>query len=139
MVKLGFFFDRFSQGKFGMMDSDYGRPTRSKGLLPSGLDASAVLDLPPTPGAPHDSLGAAVVGGGLDDDGFGGAMSTDIMSGGLFEGGIFDDVPMDVGNPPEPLDDTLIAQPGPSTSGEDRQETAPEQRAADDNRFDLDA
>jgi hypothetical protein len=46
---------------------------------------------------------------------------------------------MDVGNPPEPLDDTLIAQPGPSTSGEHHQETTPEQRAADDNRFDLDA
>ena len=111
-----------------MMDSDFDRPTRSKGL-PSGLDASTVLDLPPTPGVSHVGLGGDV-GGGFDGDGFGGAVGTDIMSGGLFEGDIFDDVPMDVPNPPEPLDDTLIA-PGPSTSGEHQQDKAPELPAAE--------
>ncbi|CAG0919938.1 unnamed protein product [Notodromas monacha] len=81
-------------------DPGFGAPQRSKSHL-AALETSAPLELPETPARSIIDTPA--------DDGFGGPIGADIMAGGLFEGGIFDDVPMDVSNPPEPLDDTLVA------------------------------
>lgn len=64
------------------------RVTRSKALAPS-LDASASLELPATPAAAHSDITALPQSVGMEDNGFGGALGSDIMSGGLFEGGNF--------------------------------------------------
>ncbi|KAJ1521100.1 hypothetical protein ONE63_002802 [Megalurothrips usitatus] len=94
-------------GDMGAFDTDHSDLMRSPHALEPSLDQHNLLfsdgpsvdhlvedkDLRSAVGS-HSIRSALEMDAPIRDDGFGGNLSQDIMTGGLFEGGLFDDAPM---------------------------------------------